>query len=62
LGTRLLSQLPKSPAGLSQSLVERGQLGRSGKELLICVSGSYEWVAHASRVLVLAARQSDLNL
>ncbi len=35
LGTRLLSQLPKPAPRLHQSLVERGELGRSREELLI---------------------------
>ena len=34
LGARLLSQLSEPPAGLHQSLVERGELGRGGEELL----------------------------
>ena len=35
LGARLLSQVPKPQARLSQSLVERRELGRRGEELLI---------------------------
>ncbi len=35
LGTRLLSQLPEPPAGLHQGVVECGELGRCGEELLI---------------------------
>ena len=35
LGARLLSQVSKPPARLHQSVVERGELGRGGEELLI---------------------------
>jgi len=38
LGTRLLFALSKSSPRLHQSVVERGELGRSGEELLSLVS------------------------